>query len=188
MVIVARLRQRIAALSGADGHLEVPRALESLFEDRFDRIHQFCLSRTASATRAEDAAAETFADAARLFAAGRGDEVTEAWLFTVARRRVIDQWRSAERHRRRLERLVASTPSNSTSPIAPIEFEDDEDVRTALVSLPERQRAALVLRYVEEFSVAEVAEALEVGYEAAESLLARGRRGFVTAHRKARGS
>ncbi len=187
-MIVARLPQRIAVPSGADGHLEVPRPLESLFEDWFDRIHQFCLSRTASATRAEEAAAETFADAARLFAEGRGDEVTQAWLFTVARRRVIDQWRSAERHRRRLERVVASTPATPSSPIAPIEFDDDEQVRTALASLPERQRAAIVLRYVEEFSVAEVAEALEVGYEAAESLLARGRRGFVTAHREARGS
>ncbi|MEM8745746.1 MAG: sigma factor-like helix-turn-helix DNA-binding protein, partial [Actinomycetota bacterium] len=56
----------------------------------------------------------------------------------------------------------------------------------ALASLPERQRAAVVLRYVEEYSVSEVAEALDVGYEAAESLLARGRRGFVEAHRKAR--
>ena len=186
-MVVARLRQRIAASSSADGHLEVPRALELLFEDWFDRIHQFCLSRTSSASRAEDAAAETFADAARLFAAGRGDEVTQAWLFTVARRRVIDQWRSAERHRRRLQRVVASTPSTPTNAINTIEFDDDEHVRIALASLPERQRAAVVLRYVEEFSVAEVASALEVGYQAAESLLARGRRGFVTAHRKARG-
>jgi RNA polymerase sigma-70 factor (ECF subfamily) len=67
-----------------------------------------------------------------------------------------------------------------------VELSDDEHVRQALDALPERQRAAIVLRYVEEFSVTEVAEALEVGYQAAESLLARGRRGFVDAYQQAR--
>ncbi|MEM9747481.1 MAG: sigma-70 family RNA polymerase sigma factor [Actinomycetota bacterium] len=183
---MARLRQRIPAPAAAGEQAELPHALDALFDAWFTRIHQFCLSRTASPTRAEDAASETFADAARMFADGRGDEVTEAWLFTVARRRVIDQWRSSERHRRRLGRVIASTPSMPTGPSAPIEFDEDEAVRAALASLPERQRAAVVLRYVEEYSVSEVAEALDVGYEAAESLLARGRRGFVEAHRKAR--
>lgn len=184
-MVVERLHNQVPAPDALGGQSVFPRRLEVLFDEWFVRIYQFCAARTGSVSRAEDAASETFADAARLFADGRGDEVSEAWLFTVARRRVIDQWRSAERHRQRLERVVVTTPLTPAGPDDPAGLDDDERVRDALGALPERQRAAIVLRYVEEFSVAEVADALEVGYEAAESLLARGRRGFVEAYRKA---
>ena len=55
------------------------------------------------------------------------------------------------------------------------------DVLDALQTLPDRQRAALSLRYLEELSVAEIADELSVTYTAAESLLARGRRSFERA-------
>ena len=185
-MVVERLQNQVPAPDALGGRTVFPRRLDALFDDWFDRVYRFCLARTGSVVRAEEAASETFADAARLFADGRGDEVSEPWLFSVARRRVIDQWRSAERHRRRLEQIVANTPLVPVGPAEPVELSDDEHVRQALDALPERQRAAIVLRYVEEFSVTEVAEALEVGYQAAESLLARGRRGFVDAYQQAR--
>ena len=46
--------------------------------------------------------------------------------------------------------------------------------------LPERQRAALALRYLDGCTVGEVAVELQIDYPAAESLLARGRRNFRT--------
>ena len=55
---------------------------------------------------------------------------------------------------------------------------------SALERLPDRQRAALVLRYLDEFSVTEVADAMDLTYTAVESLLARGRRSFATAYRQ----
>lgn len=58
-------------------------------------------------------------------------------------------------------------------------MEEDERglaVRHALDSLPERQRAALVLSYYEGLSQAEASALLEISEEALESLLARGRR------------
>jgi DNA-directed RNA polymerase specialized sigma24 family protein len=59
-------------------------------------------------------------------------------------------------------------------------------VLQVLDSLPSRQRRALMLRYLDEHSVAEVADTMEVSYQTAESLLARARRGFSTAwHSKA---
>ncbi|MCI4662208.1 MAG: RNA polymerase sigma factor [Neomegalonema sp.] len=50
------------------------------------------------------------------------------------------------------------------------------EVQAALQQLPERQRAAIVLRHFEERSNPEIAEVLEISVEAVESLLARGRR------------
>lgn len=54
--------------------------------------------------------------------------------------------------------------------------ETRSELDQALSELPERQRAAIVLRHFEEQSNPEIAEALGVSVEAVESLLARGRR------------
>lgn len=49
----------------------------------------------------------------------------------------------------------------------------------ALASLPERQRQAVVLRHLEGLSNPEIAEILQVGVEAVESLTARGKRALA---------
>lgn len=158
--------------------------LAQLFDSEFDAVYRFCLARTGDNTAADDAASEAFTAAARLFATGRGHEVTRPWLFVVAKNRMVDEWRSHERHQRRVRRLIEQRQTHggdqnplSTSLVA-------ERVLTALASLPERQRAALALRYLDEHSVSEVAGKLDVTYQAAESLLARARRSFATAWRE----
>jgi RNA polymerase sigma-70 factor (ECF subfamily) len=51
----------------------------------------------------------------------------------------------------------------------------------ALAQLPERQRQAVVLRHIEGLSNPEIAEVLEIGIEAVESLTARGKRALAKA-------
>lgn len=51
----------------------------------------------------------------------------------------------------------------------------------ALARLPERQRQAVVLRHLEGLSNPEIAEVLEIGIEAVESLTARGKRALAKA-------
>ncbi len=154
--------------------------LAHLFDDEFDAVYRFCLARTGDSSAADDAASEAFLAAARLFADGRGGEIDRPWLFVVARNRIVDQWRAGERHRQRVLRL-ARQPQTSSEEIAIAPSAVADRVVEALASLPERQRAALTLRYLDECSVAEVAERLDINYQTAESLLARGRRGFATA-------
>ncbi len=149
-----------------------------LFDAHFDNVYRFCLKRSADRTVAEDAAAQTFVEAARTLAGDPAAKVDEAWLFVTARRRLIDGWRRQGRQTRLKERvssLAAGTTENEPN------HHDAERARRALASLPERQRGAVVLRYLDEYSVAEVAEMLELSYPAAESLLARGRRSFEQA-------
>jgi len=154
--------------------------LTRLFDTEFDALYRYCLARTGDTAAADDAASEAFTAAARLFAAGRGDEIDRPWLFVVARNRMVDQWRSQKRHERRLERLAQQPqPENRDHPQATSIIADH--VLAALASLPERQRAALALRYLDECSVSEVADQLDITYQAAESLLARARRSFTQA-------
>ncbi len=131
---------------------------------------------------ASDATSEAFLAAARLTSEGRGVSIDRAWLFTVAKRRLIDQWRAASRELRRLERLGWSRSRDLGGGLGDeVRCVSAAEVVQILGSLPDRQRAALTLRYLDECSVSEVAEALAIEYSAAESLLARGRRSFERA-------
>lgn len=150
--------------------------LERLYEKESAAVHGFLLARCGSPPLAEDVTTEVFINAAQRFAQGRGHEVTGGWLMAVARRRLIDQWRRSDSQRRRVDRLRRERTS--------VEVVDPEDDRVlnALESLSGRQRAALTLRYLDEYSVSEVADELGMGYRATESLLARGRRSFERAY------
>jgi RNA polymerase sigma factor (sigma-70 family) len=60
-------------------------------------------------------------------------------------------------------------------------------LQMALKELPERQRQAVVLRHIEGLSNPEIADVLDIGVEAVESLTARGKRALasILAGRKA---
>nr|WP_114966339.1 RNA polymerase sigma factor [Alkalilacustris brevis] len=52
-------------------------------------------------------------------------------------------------------------------------------LRQALAELPERQRQAVILRHIEGLDNPAIAEAMDTGIEAVESLIARGKRGLM---------
>ena len=52
-------------------------------------------------------------------------------------------------------------------------------LQTALQTLPERQRQAVSLRFLQELSNPEVAEVMGISVDAVESLLSRGKRGLL---------
>lgn len=159
--------------------------LIDLYESTVHDLYRFCLARTGDHGAADDATAEAFLAAARTLRQYPESTVDRAWLFVVAKRRIVDAWRVEERQVRKLERLRNEPPrARHTEAIGGDERSDD--VLQALQSLPPRQRAAITLRYLDECSVAEVAETLECEYQAAESLLARGRRGFSRAWKEQR--
>lgn len=143
-------------------------------------VFGFVLARSGNRAIAEDVTTEVFLAAARAIGGDDPAQVTRSWLLTTARRRLIDQWRRSSVQRNTVARLVhepASEPSDPTSI-------DRERVHRALAALSDPQRLALTLRYLDDHSVAEVADALELGYTAAESLLARARRSFRRAWEK----
>lgn len=170
--------------------LQDRRALQSLYRSEVGAVYGYLVARCGNRHVAEDLTTETFLNAADRYAQGRGGEVSGAWLMTVAKRRLVDHWRGAASQRERIERfgrelgLVPSRRREPTDDAAADAVEADDTRRRvlhALDALPERHRAALTLRYLDEHTVSEVADTLGLGYQAAESLLARARRGFVDA-------
>lgn len=124
---------------------------------------------------AEDVAQEAMLRVWRI--AGEWDErgaKLSTWVHRVTVNLCYDRLR-----RRRSASLDEAPEPEDPAPSAQARMEADEGaglLREALDKLPERQRAAVMLRHFEERSNPEIAEALEVSVEAVESLLSRGRR------------
>ena len=158
-------------------------ALEELFDREFDTIFKFALARSGDRETADEVAADVFLAAAQALESGAEESIGLPWLYVVARRRLIDIWRRQEREQNRLKRLIDYDRRNQEGEVDdryPSEHSENRALR-ALQKLPERQRAAITLRYLDGFSVSEIARVMGVEYKAAESLLSRGRRSFMDA-------
>ncbi len=88
----------------------------------------------------------------------------EAWLFRVGLNLAYSRFRRGRVERRALRRLAGSnvTPPPRTA--------DEVAVRAAVAALPERQRAAVILRYFADLPFARVAEILGCAEGTARSL------------------
>lgn len=116
---------------------------------------------------AEDLVQDAFVRLVSAARAGDIDEVGVGWLITTIRRRFVDRLRSVDRESRRL-RLVAEPDS-----MVDVRASRAEAV---LDGLSDRERTALIFRYVDDLPVADVAEMLGTTVRATESLLQRAKR------------
>jgi RNA polymerase sigma-70 factor (ECF subfamily) len=155
----------------ADGH---GMELLALYDDALPEVYGYLLHRCRNTTAAEDLTAETFMAAVESIRRGSVTAVTTAWLIGIARHKLVDHWRSSEREQRNL-RAVDDPPVDDDPWDAEL---DAFAARDALEQLGAHHRAALTLRYVDDLSVPEVAEALDRTVHATEALLVRARRSF----------
>lgn len=125
--------------------------IEAVYRERF---RAFLLSITALLRDGEaalDVVQEGFALALRRQRSFRGEGTLEAWLWRI----VLNVARDRQRSRRRWESVQSLEPMPSTS-------ESDDDLRASLLTLPERQRLAIFLRYYADLSYGQIAQALGI--------------------------
>ncbi|KFI31764.1 RNA polymerase subunit sigma [Haematobacter massiliensis] len=104
----------------------------------------------------------------------RGEAQVSTWLYRVASNLCTDRLR-----RRRgvaLDQIAEPEDDRPDADEGLMEADRARALEEALALLPERQRQAVVLRHLEGLSNPEIAAVMEVGVEAVESLLARGKR------------
>ena len=127
---------------------------------------------------AEDLLQETLLEAVRGASAFRAEASASTWMCAIARRRLARYYeseRKAEMARRSLS-LVHDGPGE-TGPGDDILERQDEVVR-ALGRLPALQRQVLVLKYLEDMSVMDIAGQVNRSRVQVQSLLQRGRDGL----------
>ena len=159
-----------------------PDGFRAFYEEALPRVYGYFLHRCGgSVPIAEDLTQETFLAAVRELKKGKQVEVPIAWIYGVARHKLVDHYRRQERQERSLA-LAFETEEPEEVLVVSDDPEAQERAVAALASVAPAQRAALVLCYVDELSVPEAARALGKSVEAVESLLARGRQSFKRAY------
>jgi RNA polymerase sigma-70 factor (ECF subfamily) len=136
-----------------------------------DEVFGFLLARCGDVELAEDLTSEAFMEAVSAIERGILDSVSIGWLVVVARRRLIDHWRRQERQARHLRAIETDVDAHDPWE----EHPDVGAVQEALSELAPRYRLVLALRYLDGFSVPEVAKHIGRSVHGAESLLQRAR-------------
>ena len=143
-----------------------------LYERTLDDVYRYASRLTGGdRIRADELVQETYLSVMRRLTRGDAIEPSLSYLLVACRSRFLDELRSDHRRRAREERSVAR---DDPTPIDHAHL-DAGSATTALASLSDDQRAALVLRYVDDLSVADVALHLDRSVRATESLLVRAR-------------
>lgn len=155
-----------------------PESFRAFYEDALPRLYGYFLHRCGgSVSVAEDLTQETFLAAVGELKRGKRIATPIAWIYGIARHKLLDHYRRQERAERELS-LAWRGEEIEDELVVPDEEEARERATAALASVAASQRAALVLCYVDGFSVDEAARLLGKSVEAVESLLARGRQAF----------
>ena len=154
-------------------------AAHEFYELYSARIYRFILHAIGSGadSDAEDIMQDTFmalADAIPFF---RGDSSLFTFACAIAHRKSMSFLRTRVR---RATVLLDET----NAPSSQADAATDRDFQRILASLRADHRQVLILKYVEEMSVAEIATVLSVSQHAVESRLARGRRALSKALRE----
>lgn len=150
--------------------MTLPFARESYSDAYWDDLYERAwpvLYRTAAfllpEEEAEEVVQEAFERALRAAAFRMSTREPIAWLRTAVGRIAVDRLRRRRVWERVRSLLVPAAAGN----------DGRSEIRDALRRLPPRQRVALVLRYYQEASYAEIAEALAIQAESVGPLLTR---------------
>lgn len=158
-------------------------ALRDFYEENFDAVYRFVyLLLGGHHQDAEEAVQNAFLAAIRSLDSLRNRGNPRSWLFGIARHKAADVRRKRALERGLWEKLgIRWKPTTLNDPAADA-VSTGADVERALLSLPLEQREVLILKYVEDLPVEEVAVLMRRSAKATESLLSRARAGFRKAY------
>jgi RNA polymerase sigma-70 factor (ECF subfamily) len=186
-VMAARLAVTQAA-SGREGAMD-RRGFEERALPHLRALHGLALRLTGDSSTAEDLVQETYLKGLQAFVTLRDPDRVRPWLFQILSRLVIDRRRTSGREvpLESPEDLDRFSLYDRIADEDPLPYSDrlhddflaqfrDEDVRRALVRVPETYRVPLVLVYVEGLSYRELAQVLGCPIGTVMSRLHRGRK------------
>ena len=136
-----------------------PAAFEELVRQHQRMIHSLTFRMTGSLADAEDLAQETFLRAYAQLDSFRGTAKFSTWLYRIAMNTCLN-WKQSEARRFQLHQRAAEEISAQHERHAPAPGAPDGEVQTALLKLPAKQRAAIVLTIYDGLNHAEAAQIL----------------------------
>jgi RNA polymerase sigma-70 factor (ECF subfamily) len=156
-------------------------ALEQLLAQNKGALYALCRGILGHAEDAQDAVQETFLRALRALPRFRGDAAFRTWLFRIAIN-VCLKWKAARPPTAPWDEEEASLPEDAASPEA--DALRRLRVMEALAGLTARQRAVLLLKELEGWSMAEIAAQLRWNEKRVDNELYKARRALADWRRR----
>lgn len=152
-----------------------PTAFDGLYLLYADRVFRYLMVRTGATELAEEVTAQVFLRLLQkidLYRIAPQDNVAifSAWLYRLSHNRLVDLLRKQKRSQS--VSLDAVQTIEDRSPLLQTIEEriDFEGIVSKLILLNEQQRAVLVLRFIEDYSIAETAEIMQKNEGAVKAL------------------
>ena len=155
----------------------VPQAFAVFYRRHVHEVQSYFRRRVLDAETAFDLTAETFAAALRSVPRYEPrPEPARAWLFGIARNTLMEAFRRGRVQDRARQALQMQPIVLDEEDVETLELLAETPAVEAVAGLPEDQRAAVVARYVEDESYAEIAERLECSQSVVRQRVSRGLR------------
>jgi RNA polymerase sigma factor (sigma-70 family) len=127
-----------------------------LIDSYKDDVHRFLLG-LVGPSNADDCFQDTFLAALRAYPSLRNGRNLRSWLLTIAHHKAIDRVRAA-----RATAPLDDAPERAQTPDDP-----DPALWAEVAALPDKQRAAVVLRFVNDMAYRDIGAVLDCSEEAA---------------------
>jgi len=154
MLVVAEREQ----LPVAEARVGQPEAWNALFQRYQLPLYVYVFELVRDEQTSLDLVQETFISAVRHIGSLRDDGKFGSWLFGIAHQKCIQHWRRSGREEPLAGEFLEALPGADSDPRDVLIREEQEaEFMQALSQLPAPQRSALVLHFLEDFSLEEIA-------------------------------
>lgn len=170
-------------------------AFDRFFEENFSRLYRFALSRlNGDREAAEDIAQTTMTRAVRKLSTYKAEAAMFTWLCAICRNEMSDWLKKNSRMKDHVVltedfpevRAIVDSLSGPLADTPEASYRRQESIRLiqiAMDRLPANYGNVLEWKYIEGHSVIDIAKRLNIGSEAAQSLIARAKRAFAEAYK-----
>jgi RNA polymerase sigma-70 factor, ECF subfamily len=135
-------------------------AFGRLYDIYADRIYRHIYYRTNNVDDAQDLTQEVFMKAWQALPKYKRSKTPFlAWLFTISHNRVIDYYRTKKDHAFLKDEIITEDRDNSPEKLVEAQFTQQE-VRRAILQLPEDQQQVILMSFIEGFEYNEIAASL----------------------------
>ena len=149
-------------------------AVRALLDSIGPRVYGFVFARVGGdAAATEDIVQETFVEGMRSAHTFRGEAALRTWFCTIARRRIARYYEAERKMELARSGLVAVG-----EPEADNNVERRDEVVRALGRLPVTHRQVLVMKYLDDLTVEQIAHELDRSHVQIQSMLQRARAGL----------
>jgi RNA polymerase sigma-70 factor (ECF subfamily) len=136
-----------------------PDAWDTLFQRYQLPLYTYAFELVRDEQAALDIVQETFINAVRHIGGLRDDAKFGSWLFGIAHQKCIQRWRKHAREEALRQEFADAPVEIDDGPLQLlIQQEQEAEFMNVLSKLPEAQRSVLLLHFIEDFSLDEIAE------------------------------